>query len=204
MNRQELSWALRAVIPHAGGTTVGLEQRHDWLYVYATDGYTLGVARVPIPSFVPLQHTLTAKEAIELEHYVRPNLVAEKDGMVGGAVRDTELHIGIADESGVFDAKLAPDGLTLPMRLIHHAIDLRREWTPIAVNPAYLARFLRAGDALRFEAKSEFRSVKGEESGALLVTSSDNNFTGLVMNLAYAFTPALHLVGWPLLQSEAA
>jgi hypothetical protein len=50
MNRADLSWALSAVLPHAGRpprpSFVGIEHHENHLYVYSTDRYTLGIARI--------------------------------------------------------------------------------------------------------------------------------------------------------------
>lgn len=211
MNRAEMSWALSAVLPHAGRyprpSFVGLEHRGDWLYVYTTDRYTLAIARIPCDPFKNVErerfaeHTLSVKESTELERYVRPNRVAEKDEKVLYAVTDNELHIGLADESAVFEAS-SPDGeFEYLLGLVNTARGTAVEWQPVTVDPAYLARFAKAkrGDGpVRIEPKA------GNQSGALLITAGED-FIGLAMGIAYAHPlPAVDFTSWPFPERKVA
>jgi hypothetical protein len=108
VNRGDLSWALSAVLPHAGSRAsntdwVGLAYREGASYAFATDKYTLGVARIPNGADVDL--VLPAKEATELERFVRPSYKDEHEGDVVYAIQPGEFHIG-------FDRQVHRDGTT--------------------------------------------------------------------------------------------
>src|SRR6266498_1713540 len=124
VKRDDLSWALDAVLPHAGKTRgkvpgkapyVGMEIRSDriseWelnkrLYLYATDGHTIGIARIPIsevsiwePFYLP-----TGGEAESLQKWIRPHRKAEEEQrvvLVLGELSEEEplpaLHVGLQD-----------------------------------------------------------------------------------------------------------
>ena len=190
MNRQELSWALSAALPHAGKGKIGgiwLESRNGLLYVYATDSYTIGVASVADPHPSRISAKLTPKEAGELERWIRPQLVADRELGVGLAQRGNEMHIAYSapdgeTDSAVFDCE---DGSHLDaiFTLINAAEAKPLEQRPIGINPAFIARFVKAGEAVRIEWKEW-----GSRMGALFVQAP--NFVGLAANLEYSFTPA--------------
>lgn len=206
MNRAELSWALSAALAHAGKppalSFVGIEHRKDWLYVYSTDRYSLGIARIPYPD-TPVangyaRNLLTAKEATELERWIRPGYVAEREQNVAYTATDTELHFSDGVDSTAFtagrDSKL--DEL---LALVSAAISLPLEWDSVALNPAFVSRFTKAiRDGSRF-VRLEPKRAKG--SGVWLATVG-SDFVGLVMNLAYSFTPAADLADWPITAKE--
>src|SRR3954465_3710556 len=111
MNRADLSWALSAVLPHAGRpprpSFVGIEHHENHLYVYSTDRYTLGIARVET-RVESVSCQLTPKEATELEQFVRPRLVREREQGALLVTEGNELHVGwdvpgAGFESAVFE-----------------------------------------------------------------------------------------------------
>lgn len=126
VNRADLAWLLGATIPHAAKIPsrqldrVGLTTRGSELFAYATDGYTVGVARsVVLERSVTgsgLNLSLSAKpsigskaEANDLLRYVKPGLKAEREQWVTLLERGQELHVGLADDSAVFTT--FPEGL---------------------------------------------------------------------------------------------
>lgn len=201
MNRADLSWALSAVLPHAGRpprpSFVGIEHHENHLYVYSTDRYTLGIARVET-RVESVSCQLTPKEATELEQFVRPWRVAEREQEVVLLIHDNELHVGFwgkgDDDSAVFET-IEPV-LNWQAFLDLTALGLAREtqWQSVTVNPAFLARFAKADrdGNIRMEPK------QGKETGSLLVTAGDS-FIGLAMQIAYSQpATAVDFPSWPL------
>ncbi len=124
VKRDDLSWALDAVLPHAGKARgkvpgkapyIGMEVRSDriseWehtnrLYLYATDGHTIGIARITMsesstwaPFYLP-----TNGEAESLQKWIRPHRKAEEEHQVFLVVDQLSeeeplaaLHVGIRE-----------------------------------------------------------------------------------------------------------
>lgn len=207
MNRADLSWALSAVLPHAGRyprpSFVGLEHRGDWLYVYTTDRYTLAIARVPLTEGQQgyVHHTLSVDEAKEIERYVRPSRVSEKDELVRYAVTDSEFHVGLPDESAVFGAGLSDDEFDKLLATVQSVRETAVEWQPIKVDPALLARFAKAK---REDAPVRIEPKVGNAAGALLISAGED-FIGLAMEIAYEFpSPVTDFASWPFPERKAA
>lgn len=204
MNRADLSWALSAVLPHAAKpprpSFVGIEHHENHLYVYSTDRYTLGIARIECTSDRVISCQLTPKEATELEQFVRPRRVPERVQEAQLVVEGNELHVGgwldvqCEYESAVFET-IAPV-LNWQAFLDLTALSLAREtqWQSVTVNPAFLARFAKADrdGNIRIEPK------QGKKNGSLLVTAGDS-FIGLAMQIAYSQpATAVDFPSWPL------
>lgn len=120
INRSDLAWGLTAVLPHVGSSStdldwVGLALTPYGVQIFATDGYTFGIAEVdrnvgPIEG--PQSLYLTPKEARDLLKFIRPGVKAEHlhdiqllpvlevpDGVDddGYVIFHNELHVGIVD-----------------------------------------------------------------------------------------------------------
>lgn len=167
MNREDLSFALRAVLPHAGrsGPTawVGIHVGAGEARVYATDDLTFGVARIATP---PGGDTgtlwLSTKEATELERFVRPTLKAHKEETITWEARGQELHIGCDQgtkdgfQAVVFDLIEPQSTIEHYMRLI---AEISKSATSIvmAADPALMSRFAAAkrsdGDRIWWHAR---------------------------------------------------
>jgi hypothetical protein len=127
VNRGDLSWALSAVLPHAGSRAsntdvVGLAYREGASYAFATDRYTLGVAR--IPNGAGFELWLPAKEATELEQFVRPSYKDEHEGDIVYALQPGEFHIG-------FDRQVHRDGTTQEDSAVFDTTEGRIELDPL-------------------------------------------------------------------------
>lgn len=211
VNRQDLSWALQAVLPHAGSkSTVNFEP--DWLY--ASDGYTIGMTPLVGVQGETGPFFMQPRECAELERWVRPRLVGEREQPVLLHLAEDGLHVGRADETAVYDwtepgpanpQRPAAEVLAFIRRLYANpqtsADDLR------VFNPDYAARFAAAKrdkgrdevpDALVMHAR------QGIQMGAAVVTVGDN-FIGALMGLTYEQAVVSPLLEEVLdLRSEAA
>ena len=156
MNRGDLAWALGAVLPHVGttkGQYVGMRARGGWLYVYATDHYSAGVARIPLGAerahLRNLYTDMSKSEAQDLMRFVRPTKKAHDDEcltvLVSGDNGD-ELHVGTAEDSAVFDlaTDTQPVTLDLLLGLIERITNLPIETTGIIQQPSLPAKFAKA------------------------------------------------------------
>lgn len=209
MNRADLSWALSAVLPHAGRdprpSFVGIEHCGEWLYFYATDRYTLAIARIPYTD-VPVQNgyahlLLSTKEATELERFVRPVRVADKEANVAYSATVDELHIGLDDESGVFDATPDTGQFDSLLTRVKTVRETAVEWQPVTIDPAFLARFAKAK---RDDTPVRIEPKHGGKAGALLVTAG-SDFIGVAMEIAYDHpTSVPDFSSWPTIERKAA
>jgi hypothetical protein len=148
VNRADLSWALNAVLPHAGttkGNYVGLEARAGLLYVYATDDYTSAVARISLTEKLGFEQVFLSKtEATDLMRFVRPTKKAHDTEVVRTRLFSSELHVATDDDSAVFDTVL-PD-LTLDMLLkLFSSIAARPALRDdIILSPSLTAKYAKA------------------------------------------------------------
>lgn len=193
MNRADLEWALKAVLPHVGTRQqgldrVGLEFRGGVLCVYATDRYSAGVAM--IPGGPDWHFALDAKEAAELMRWVRPQRVAEREMDVVYAVEDGELHVGWGDdeyfESGVFETVDQYPAYDVVLDMIHRLHAAEREFEACIYQPKLMERFAKAqrADTDRLTILPRRAVIGNGLSGAAVVTVGDD-FIGAVAGLTY-------------------
>lgn len=146
MNRQEFSWALQAVIPHAGSTGTVMA---DVDKLAATDSFTAGVVEdLDLGCYFEMER----REAQALERWVRPERAADREQEVRLAtnVQNLELHVGLFDHGDVLDSA------------VFDMLDPERE----IVGPRMTA-ILRSVSEIRWFAKS------GGESAPLVVANPD-------------------------------
>lgn len=196
MNRADLSWALNAVIPHAGRaleTTdrVGLAFSQGYSFVFATDRYTSAIARVP--NGADFNIWLPTREAQELERFVRPSYKDEYADELVYAQQPQEFHIGFErmvhrdgtreDDSAVFET--ADNGVRLGFLLDH----IRRlsaapaEFDECIYLPELITRFAKA----KRETSDRFRILPrhtSDRNGAAVVTVG-TDFVGAIAGLTY-------------------
>jgi hypothetical protein len=187
MNRADLSWALNAVLPHAGttkGNYVGLEARHNLLYVYATDDYTSAVARIPLtekPGFE--QVFLSKSEATDLMRFVRPSKKAHDDEVVQTRLVSPELHVATDDDSAVFDTVFPELSLSALLRLFTSLAARPTEHSQMIQQPALAARYAKAQrydtDRLQW-----YPHTANDTYGVALVTVG-TDFIGAIAGLSY-------------------
>jgi hypothetical protein len=196
VNRGDLSWALSAVLPHAGSRAsntdwVGLAYREGVSYAFATDKYTLGVARIPNGADVDL--VLPAKEATELEQFVRPSYKDEHEGDVVYARQPGEFHVGFdrqvhrdgttEEDSAVFETADAGVSLTYLFDYIRFVLAQPTEYDECIYQPSLMQKFAKAKrvgtDRLRI-----FPRRLSDAYGAALVTVG-TDFVGAVAGLTY-------------------
>lgn len=111
--RPDFHYALRAVVDHAGDKQRGLDYVGvyctDWCVdVFATDGYTAGLVRLPtiFRHGDPESFYLPVKEAKDLIRFVKPNRVADKTDTIRLVVSGSELHVGITSEAGELQSEV--------------------------------------------------------------------------------------------------
>lgn len=194
MKRSDLSWALSSVLPHVGRNheytdCVGITTRDGVGYVFGTDRYTVGVARVEAATD-DIDVRLSAKEAVELERFVRPSYKAEESGLLSFATRDLELHVGLErqthrdgtteSDTTFFDAKTHRLTLDYLLDTVGELYGLPESLAGLIHAPATLERFTKAGrtDADRLT----FYPRKTPLSGAAVVTVGAD-FVGMIAGL---------------------
>ena len=187
MNRSDLSYALQAVLPHAGTSApcdvVGLAAEDGVLAVWATDRYTAAVATVPT-AWALGDTFLSAKEARDLERYVRPVLVAHKAASVElGPSFPFTVWNERDREALEFDT--ASDGVSLDqlLRLFDGIHSQSPGYSQQVYDPQLLARFVKAQrhptDRLRI-----YPRVSEKSYGTALVTVGDS-FLAAVAGLSF-------------------
>ena len=183
MNRSEASWALQAVLPHAG-QHITIEGPH----IFGTDKYTTGLARVLAP-LVDAPAFLPVAEARDLERFIRPRLVRDRDERIQALAQDGQLHVACGDDSAVFD--LLAEGWTLAGCLalldsLYHLPDDRRE---LILRPDWAAKFAKAkreeNDWLRVYPRMTKRPL---DRGVAMV-SVGADFVGAIAGLAHDDAP---------------
>jgi hypothetical protein len=194
MIRADLSWALNAVLPHAGttkGNYVGLEPRHDLLYVFATDDYTSAIARIPLTteslgfenSLGFEQVFLSKSEATDLMRFVRPTKKAHDDEVVRTRLFSSELHVATDDDSAVFDTVLPDLTLSALLRLFTRLAARPTEHSQMIQQPALAARYAKAQrydtDRLQW-----YPHTANDTYGVALVTVGAD-FIGAIAGLSY-------------------
>lgn len=185
--RAELGWALKAVLPHCGSQvkqldTVGISRS----YVYATDGYTAGIAKCD--STTPAR--LTSRDASDLQRWVRPTTKKTEDQPVVLKVTDTELHVGLLDadrlvDSAVYQLDTRRPNLEQMLNGWVNQVDRMAEGNgELVYKPDLFARFDKARreetDRLRLYPKDTYRG--DSLVGIGLVTVGDD-FLGLIHGL---------------------
>lgn len=185
MNRADLGWALSAVLPHTGKTTetavVGLDYIDGWTYVYASDRYTTGIAKIPASLFI--SDHLPTREATDLMRFVRPAKVAEQVEEVEHVTQPGELHVAAGDDTAVFETVDSALQLEHMLSLIR-AIDARPvEWEALVYQPDLFAKFAKAKrtetDRLRIFPR---RAI--DRNGVAVVTVG-TAFVGAISGLTY-------------------
>lgn len=184
VNRADLAWALRAVLPHVGQhepkDTVGLGESFAW----ATDGYTLGIAQIGDGAADLLVCWLPSSEAKELERSIRCARKAEEEESVWLLVNDAELHVQVGEEPGVvYDLTDRGPTAEFVNDYIGRLNARPAEQTGLVVNPKLLSRFTKAQ---RFD--SDRLQLDGynvdTEHGDILVRVGDR-FVGAVAGMTY-------------------
>lgn len=186
--RAELGWALKAVLPHCGSQvkhldTVGISRQ----YVYATDGYTAGIARCDSTTTA----RLTCRDASDLQRWVRPTTKKTEDQPVVLKTTDTELHVGLLDaddqlaDSAVYQLDTRRPGLEDEIVGWLQRADRMAEGNgELVYRPDLFARFDKARreetDRLRLYPKDTYRN--DSLVGVGLVTVGDD-FLGLIHGL---------------------
>jgi len=183
MNRAALHWGLSACIPHAG-KTVSLERG----YVYATDGYTTGIARVAQEC---VYAALSLGEARDLARFVKPTRKAHEVEDVDMLVNGNELHVAYYGESAVFDMCEQDVTLNALYGLLTALYAMPTDSRELMFQPSFGARFAKAQrvetDILRVYPRLTHRPV---DRGVALVTVGAD-FIGAIAGLAHDDAPTL-------------
>ena len=208
MKRVDLSWALKAVLPHVGTEAaglkhVGLEYRAGQLYVFATDKYTAGIARVN--DGINVCGSLSKEEATELEQFVRTSYKTEEEDDLAYAEQPGELHIGFArqidrlgeraEDSAVFELDdPGTPSLDYLLETIARVNGQPVEWDEQIYQPKLFERFAKAerGDRLRV-----FPRHADDRRGVAIVTVGQD-FLGMISGLTYDEEGPATLAEWPL------
>lgn len=147
MNRADFAWALSAVLPHVGKLeqydVLGLANHAGQFYAYATDGYTIGVARLPELATLPAL-CLSGREATELLRFVRPERVPERSESVEWAVKGDEFHVAIKSESAVFNCITSNLSAHFLLRYMENVYARPFEARSSVYDPELFARFAKA------------------------------------------------------------
>lgn len=205
MRRDDLAWALTAVLPHCGSlpelAMVGIESGLRGTLLYATDRYTVGVAR--IGPALGITAALPKTEAADLLRFMRPSKVAEQEEHVETLLDDQGgLHIAIQSDSAVFETE--PSGftfadITLRLRLLEA---LPNEFERLEYNPAFASRFAKAKREANDRLCITPKRFKGRNGVALITVGKD--FLGAIAGLSYAQSEPFTVDGFLGLEGEAA
>jgi hypothetical protein len=195
MNRADLSWALLSVLPHVGRLdpvdVVGLTSRDGDAYVWATDRYTSGIARVAGSD--PLDVKLSPTEAKELERFVRPSYRDEEAGEITVLAQPGELHVGLerqvhrdgTTESDTAVFETVDNGLTLDFLLNTAGVMFlsgQLDVTQLVYRPSLTAKFAKAQRSDVDQLTIYPRKQPDWPSGAALVTVGAD-FLGMIAGL---------------------
>ena len=186
--RLDLSWALKAVIPHADKLThdlVVLESGNGLLHAYATNRYTFGIAQTMDEGF-RFACNLSIAEATDLERFVRPSLVGQRTQEVILLHRDDELHVGYEGESAVFETKpqvfLSFEHLLGQVKMMRSLPAGRSHWV---LNPDFGAKFEKAaqkGDPMHLW---HFEVQNDDNPYAATLVAVGDNFLGGIAGLTF-------------------
>jgi hypothetical protein len=210
MNRGDLAWALGAVLPHVGttkGPYVGIDRRDSQIYVYATDTYTAGIARIPLATESDgfgYRYSMSKGEAQDLMRFVRPTKKAHDTEELTVRAVGMELHVATAEDSAVFDLVTDnPVTLDLILDVIRATADLPVEMFGIIQQPSLAAKFAKAqrydSDRLRVYPFGGWGDING-----LAVVTVGEHFIGAVAGLTYEPSSVLESFGILLRNSDAA
>jgi hypothetical protein len=185
MRRDDLHWALNAVIPHAGkkdSASVGLTADGTSARIYATDQYTLGIARIDAGLNISSMH-LPLKEATDLMRFVRPNKVAEQSEHLAFALQNAEFHVATDQDSAVYETVQSNLTVDYLSDFITRLAVAPKEWDELIYQPELITRFVKAKrletDRLRIQPRHSI-----DMYGAAIITVGDD-FVGAVAGLAY-------------------
>lgn len=205
MRRDDLAWALTAVLPHCGSqphlATVGIESGLRGTYLYATDRYTIGMARIgPALGF---SATLPKGEATDLLRFVRPDKVAEQSEAVETLLDDRGgLHIALESDSAVFETvtpAFSFSDITLRLRLLEA---LPNEFERLEYNPSFAARFAKAKRESNDRLCITPKRFKERNGVAIIMVGKD--FLGAIAGLRYGQSERSTVAGFLELEGEAA
>jgi hypothetical protein len=205
MNRSDLAWALGAVLPHVGttkGKYVGIGGRDGQAYVYATDSYTAGIARIPLGAVDFWNLSMSKSEAQDLMRFVRPTKKAHDTEDL--TLRDLveELHVATAEDSAVFD--LVSDNvvtLDLILDMIRATAGLP-EMYGIIQQPSLAAKFAKAQ---RYDTdRLRIYPARGQRDVSCATFTVGEHFIGNVAGLNYEPSSVLESFGIPLRSSDTA
>lgn len=205
MRRDNLAWALTAVLPHCGSSrelaTVGIESGLRGTLLYATDRYTVGVAR--IGPALGISATLPKSEAADLLRFVRPSRVAEQEEHIETLLDDRGgLHIALQSDSAVFETEPSRfnfGDITLRLRLLEA---LPNEFERLEYNPAFAVRFAKAKRETNDRLCITPKRFKGRNGVALVTVGKD--FLGAIAGLSYERSEPSTVAGFLELEGEAA
>jgi hypothetical protein len=188
VNRADLSFALNAVLPHCGKTAqtelVGLEYLQGVTYVYATDTYTLGIARIT-EGAADIDIRLPRSEATDLMRFVRPGNKAEQiEELAFNSSRPGEFHVGYGDESEVYEVS---NDHTLTLHYLFDYIDRLTacpfDWDEAIYQPKIMERFAKAHRVETDRLRLLPRRVIDRNGAAVVSVGTD--FIGAVAGLTY-------------------
>lgn len=205
MRRDDLAWALTAVLPHCGSlpelATVGIESGLRSTYLYATDRYTVGVARIgPALGF---SATLPKSEAADLLRFVRPDKVAEQAESVETLLGDRGgLHIALQSDSAIFETEPTVFTFADITLLLHSIKALPNEFERLEYNPAFASRFAKAKREANDRLCITPKRFKGRNGVALVAVGK--NFLGAIAGLSYAQSEPFMVDEFLGLEGEAA
>lgn len=187
MRRDELTWALNAVLPHCGNTAatnlVGIAPRLRGVFLYATDRYTIGVARIDAGSMALGDAALSKREATDLMRFVRPSRVSEQEEAVELLTAPGELHVGTPDDSAVFETVARPYSFEQLVSRLELLEALPAERADQEYGPDILARFAKAK---RNEAdRLLVRPRRYADRNGVAIIRSGSDFLGAVAGLTY-------------------
>lgn len=187
--RADLSWALKAALPHVGGNAatagVGLYQDVAW----ATDRYTIGIARIGNGQIPWCE--MSTSEAKELERFVRPSRVAHKTEEVILKRADQELHVGLVDSEDTAVFELLPSGTLTPLAVCVQVLEINAGLEPVSYehcpyDPEFLARFAAAKqdpfDRLWLSQRRANNARVGDFPAALVIVG--DKFIGSIAGLS--------------------
>lgn len=198
MNRADLAWALNAVIPHAGTAAQGLNfvnltSHNGGLFVYATDKYTTGIARVN-DGLPGIDVALTVKEATDLMRFVRPSLVGDREAYVYAELQwdetePAELHVGFKSKDEEFESEVyevaGEPALSLGFTLgyLRRLNDEAPSEEDLIVQPKLVEKFAKAARETTDRLWIVPRNIDDRHGGAIVACGQ--NFIGAISGLTY-------------------